>query len=118
MTEQEYQDKSDLISEGLAEARKARDRAQNLMDDLLMEEVVLSSNWAAQQRSGTGYPYKEGDIVHFHKASLPANRTRDYEVTKVTPEELYVEATSGEAYSHTHDDAERLGVLVVAGEGL
>lgn len=117
MDKQDYEDRARRIAENIDDARRARKKAQDLIDELMLEEAALHDNWMAQQRSGTGYPYKQGDIVHFRKATLPVNRTRDYEVTEVTPDKVYLE-TDGNLSSFTHEKAEEIGIFVVSEEGL
>ncbi|MBH0243647.1 hypothetical protein I3W98_13595 [Streptomyces cavourensis] len=57
----------------------------------------------------TGQTYEVGDIVHFANATLPINRTRDYEITAVHPYGISMTAI-GHSYFLTHDQAKRLGI--------
>ncbi|MFH9765170.1 hypothetical protein ACH4N4_30445 [Streptomyces microflavus] len=56
-----------------------------------------------------GQTYQVGDTVHFANATLPANRTRDYEITAIHPDGLSVTA-SGCDYFFTHEQADHLGI--------
>ena len=62
------------------------------------------------------FPYEAGDIVHFKKASLSSNRTRDYLVTEVFPAGIAVKAR-GFSYEFTHETAKSLDVTVVTKKG-
>lgn len=56
-----------------------------------------------------GQTYQVGDIVHFTNATLPANRTRDYEITATHPDGINVTASGGD-YFFTRDQAEHLSI--------
>ncbi|GGS63666.1 hypothetical protein [Streptomyces badius] len=56
-----------------------------------------------------GQTYQVGDTVRFTNATLPANRTRDYEITAVHPDGINVTA-KGHGYFLTHEQADHLGI--------
>ncbi|MEU8101719.1 hypothetical protein [Streptomyces rubiginosohelvolus] len=57
----------------------------------------------------SGQTYKVGDTVHFTNATLPINRTRDYEITAVHPDGISVTA-KGHGYFLTQEQADHLGI--------
>ncbi|NUV65663.1 hypothetical protein G6W57_00850 [Streptomyces sp. CAI-121] len=56
-----------------------------------------------------GQTFEVGDVVHFVNATLPINRTRDYEITATHPNGINVTA-KGHGYFLTHEQAEHLGI--------
>ncbi|MGC4925556.1 hypothetical protein [Streptomyces sp. DT117] len=56
-----------------------------------------------------GQTCQVGDTVRFTNATLPANRTRDYEITATSPRGINVTA-SGCDYFFTHEQADHLGI--------